>query len=137
MQKRITITRPLATHILTLAQQTPGQEICGLVSADNHGKPCTVYPISNVADSPDTRFEMNPDEQLAAFKSMREKQETLFAIYHSHPNAAAEPSQLDIENLAYPEAYQLIISLSIKGVLEMRAFQQDKSGQLTEVQLTV
>ena len=55
-------------------------------------------------------------------KQMRDKGETLFAIYHSHPNAPAVPSSADIEHAAYPEALHLIISLNTKGVLELRAF---------------
>lgn len=117
----IKITRPLATHLLALAQKSPEQEICGLVSQINH-KPNTVYPITNIAEEPATAFEMDPELQISAFKTMREQNEELFAIYHSHPSSPPTPSIRDIENLGYPDAYYLIISLSIKGVLEMRAF---------------
>ena len=57
-----------------------------------------------------------------AMKKMREADEELFAIYHSHPAAPATPSITDLELAAYPDAFYLIISLSTKGVLEMRAF---------------
>jgi proteasome lid subunit RPN8/RPN11 len=60
--------------------------------------------------------------QIAALKAMREGNEDLFAIYHSHPTAPAIPSSIDLELAAYPEVLTLIISLDTKGVLEMRGF---------------
>jgi proteasome lid subunit RPN8/RPN11 len=54
--------------------------------------------------------------------NMRDQGEELFAIYHSHPTAPAEPSAIDLELAAYPDALYLIISLNTKGILEMRGF---------------
>ncbi|HEX7027551.1 MAG TPA: M67 family metallopeptidase [Gammaproteobacteria bacterium] len=137
MQARseIKITRPLATHLLALAQQSPEREICGLVGAIGD-RPSTVYPVKNVAASPEDAFEMDPQDQIHALKTMRTKHENLFAIYHSHPASPAEPSMRDLENIGYPDTYQLIISLNTKGVLEMRAFRLTAEG-MREITLTV
>jgi proteasome lid subunit RPN8/RPN11 len=135
LKTQIKIERPLATHLLALAQKSPEQEICGLIGATNR-KPSTIYPTSNISRSPQAEFEMNAQEQINAFKQMREKQEHLFAIYHSHPTAEAVPSAKDLENIGYPDAYQIIISLNTKGVLEMRAYKLEKEG-FAEVPLTV
>jgi proteasome lid subunit RPN8/RPN11 len=129
----IKITRPLATHLLGLAQKSPQQEICGLIGAVD-GQPLTVYPINNIATNTARAFEMDPHEQIAAFKAIRAKGESLFAIYHSHPASPAIPSARDVAELGYPEAYQLIISLNTKGVLEMRAYCSNGAG-LQEIQL--
>lgn len=131
----ITIKRPLATHLLGLAQQSPEREICGLVGAVE-GKPTTVYPVENVTDTPATAFEMDPQGQISALKAMRARRETLFAIYHSHPGSPAVPSERDLENIGYPDVYQLIISLNTKGVLEMRAYRLNAGG-VEEVELRV
>lgn len=53
---------------------------------------------------------------------MRNQGEELFAIYHSHPTAPAQPSSADLELAAYPDAVYLIISLNTKGILELRGF---------------
>jgi proteasome lid subunit RPN8/RPN11 len=129
----IKITRPLATHLLTLAQKSPQQEICGLIGAVDN-QPLTVYPVNNIAANTTQAFEMDPREQIAAFKAIRVKGETLFAIYHSHPASPAIPSARDFTELGYPEAYQLIISLNTKGVLEMRAY-RSHGAALQEIQL--
>jgi [CysO sulfur-carrier protein]-S-L-cysteine hydrolase len=117
----IQIPRKLTNQLLHLAQLSPDLEICGLVGSKN-GLPSTCYPISNIAEQPQQRFLLDAKQQIAAMTEMRNQGETLFAIYHSHPNAPAEPSIFDLEQSAYPDALYLIISLNIRGVLEMRGF---------------
>lgn len=118
----ICLPRKLTNQLLHLAQLSPNTEVCGLVGADANGMPVSCYPVANCAGTPDRRFLLEPAQQIAAMKQMREKQEYFFAIYHSHPNAPAEPSPTDIEEASYPDALHLIISLNTKGVLEMRGF---------------
>ena len=118
----ISLPRKLINQLLHLAQISPEQEICGLVGANAQGKPCSCYPIRNSADTPQQRFLLDASQQISAMKLIREKGETLFAIYHSHPNTPAIPSVSDIEQAVYPEVLHFIISLNTKGVLELRAF---------------
>ncbi len=77
---------------------------------------------------------MDAPQQIKAMKDMREKQQELFAIVHSHPGANAEPSQLDIDQNAYKNVFYIIVSLNTKGVLEMRGFIQDEKN-MQEVDL--
>lgn len=119
--KTITLPRTIANQILTQAQQQPEAEACGLVSARD-GIPTQIYPITNIADDKQRQFELDPAQQIKAMKAMREADEELFAIYHSHPHAPAEPSATDIQQSSYPDALYLIVSLDTKGVLDMRGF---------------
>lgn len=121
MNQTIIIPRTLANRLLTLAQLTPEIEICGLISK-NHDQKFRVYPIDNIASDKNCVFEMEPAQQINAFKLIREKQQSLFAIYHSHPNSEAMPSKKDLDNGAYKDALNIIISLSTKGVLDMRGY---------------
>ncbi len=127
MNQTIIIPRTLANRLLTLAQLTPETEVCGLISNNTDNK-YQVYPIHNIADSAHTIFEMDPQQQINAFKTIREKQLRLFAIYHSHPHSDAIPSIKDLNDSAYNEVLNIIISLNTKGVLDMRGYfyQQDK-----------
>lgn len=118
----IALPRKLTNQLLHLAQLSPEAEVCGLVGADALGRPASCYPVANCAANPDKRFLLDASQQIAAMKQMREKGESLFAIYHSHPAAPAEPSPTDIAEASYPETLHLIISLNTKGVLEMRGF---------------
>ncbi|MCW8935978.1 MAG: M67 family metallopeptidase [Gammaproteobacteria bacterium] len=121
MNQTIIIPRTLANRLLTLAQLTPDVEICGLISKNNQQK-YQVYPIDNIASDKSCVFEMQPEQQINAFKLIREKQQDLFAIYHSHPDSEAIPSKKDLNDAAYTEALNIIISLSTKGVLDMRGY---------------
>jgi len=79
---------------------------------------------------------MDPAGQIDALRQIRECNEELFAIYHSHPSSPAVPSVIDVEEAGYPEALYLIISLNTKGVLEMRGY-SIKGKNFTEIELTL
>jgi len=133
----LTLPRPLINKILAHAQQNPDIEVCGLI-ANNVSNQKSYYPVNNIADKPDCRFLMDGSQQIAALKIMRDRQQQLFAIVHSHPHAQASPSQLDIDESSYKDAYYIIISLNTKGVLEMRAYaQQQKSMQEVDLILEI
>ncbi|MES1926512.1 M67 family metallopeptidase [Salinisphaera sp. T31B1] len=125
--KAIKMSRGLATRLLFEAQKQPETEVCGFVGTRD-GEPVELYPVANVAADPAREFDMDPAQQIDALRRMREAGQTMGAIYHSHPSAPPEPSVADLDGLGYPDALYLIISLNIKGVLEMRAWQrQDRS----------
>ncbi len=86
------------------------------------GKPAHYYAVKNIAEDPSTHFEMEPKQQIAAMKHMREHNEDLLAIVHSHPMSPPVPSATDVRETGYPDAYYIIVSLNTKGVLQMRAF---------------
>jgi [CysO sulfur-carrier protein]-S-L-cysteine hydrolase len=117
----IQIPRKITNQLLHLAQISPEYEVCGLIGSKN-GLPTHCYPVKNSADNPQQRFLLDAGQQISAMAKMRELREELFAIYHSHPTAPAQPSTYDLEQAAYPEALYLIISLNTKGILEMRGF---------------
>jgi len=124
----VKLPRPLVNQLLHFAQANPGQEVCGLVGVDRQ-RFYHFYPIPNVAETPDNRFEMEPLAQIATLRDMRERELDLFAIVHSHPGSAAEPSAADLAEIGYPEALYLIISLNTRGVLEMRGYRLDEQSQ--------
>jgi [CysO sulfur-carrier protein]-S-L-cysteine hydrolase len=123
----IKLPRPLVNQLLHFAQASPGKEVCGLVGVDRQ-RLYHFYPIPNVAETPGNRFVMEPLAQIATLRDIREQEQTLFAIVHSHPGSAAIPSPADLTEIGYPEALYLIISLNTRGVLEMRAYRLDEQA---------
>lgn len=110
-------------------------EICGLLSA-KHGQPCRLYPVRNIAGDARHRFAMDPAEQIAAMRTMRDRQESLFAIYHSHPLGPAQPSALDMAEAAYPDVLYLIIALSTAGETQLGGFYlHDHSPERVELDI--
>jgi len=135
MNEGVRLPRTLVNDLLHQAQSRSGEEVCGLIG-ERGGEPASLYPVNNVAADRARLFEMEPQAQIAAMKQMREAGEELFAIYHSHPDAPALPSPLDIEQADYPDALYLIISLNTKGVLEMRGF-RIAGGAATEIAIGI
>jgi proteasome lid subunit RPN8/RPN11 len=133
MNAELVLPRKLVNQVLTHAQQHEHSESCGLISATN-GSPAHYYAVKNIAADPSTRFEMEPKQQIAAMKHMREYDEDLFAIVHSHPESPPIPSATDMQEAGYPEAYYIIVSLNTRGVLEMRGFKKT-DGDMQPVEL--
>ena len=129
----LSLPRPLVNKILAHAQKNPDMEVCGLIG-NNGSQDKSYYPIDNVSNDPGCRFLMDAPQQISAMKKMRENEQQLFAIIHSHPNATASPSQRDIDENAYKDVFYLIISLNTVGVLEMRAYIQQKES-MQEIEL--
>lgn len=129
------LPRTLVNQILAQAQQSPGEEICGLISK-KEGTANRYYRITNVADRKTNRFEMSGAEQIAAMKNMRSQNEELLAIVHSHPNAPAVPSEMDKEENQYSGIFYLVVSLDTKGVLQLQAYRQHEGEfKATELML--
>lgn len=86
-------------------------EACGLVSGVA-GRGKRVHLLANAHAEPERRYSVDPEEQLAAFRTMRSAGHELLAIYHSHPHTAAYPSGTDVEFAFYPAALHLIVSMT-------------------------
>lgn len=121
MTETARIPRSIVNQLLHHAQLSPDSEVCGLIGG-KEGVPSRCYPVANVAAAPQRLFAMDPALQIAAMRSMRDRGEELFAIYHSHPASPAFPSATDLAQANYPETLYLIISLQTRGVLEMQGF---------------
>ena len=67
---------------------------------------------------------MDPEAQIDAMKQMRDNQEELWGIYHSHPDSPPVPSAIDLDMAAYPGIYYLIVSME-KLPPELTAWQFD------------
>lgn len=133
--KSIQLPRTIVNQLLSQAQQHADIEVCGLISAKDE-QAVKVYPVDNIASDRRHLFKMDPGKQIQAMKTMRDNNEQLFAIYHSHPDTAAEPSTEDITQSSYPDTLYLIISLSTKGVLEIKGFYL-KDNNIEAVELII
>jgi [CysO sulfur-carrier protein]-S-L-cysteine hydrolase len=122
--EEIQIPRKITNQLLHHAQQSPDTEVCGLIGS-RQGVPISCYAIKNTAKKPQQRFLLEPKQQIAAMAKMRDRNEELFAIYHSHPTSPAIPSKTDLDMAAYPDVLYLIISLDTKGILELRGYRVD------------
>ncbi|MDH5258248.1 MAG: M67 family metallopeptidase [Gammaproteobacteria bacterium] len=131
----IEIPIEIVNQILAHAQSVAESEICGFIATKN-GSINKIYPVENIASSPECFYRMDEVQQIDAMRKIREAGEEMFGIYHSHPSSEAVPSATDIKEAAYPDAVYFIVSLNTVGVLEMRGFRLNKEA-VKELELSV
>lgn len=108
-QEQLTIPKAIYRAILTHVQAEYPLEACGIVAGEN-GRLLRAYPITNILQSP-VAYEMDPHEQIQTMLLIEANDWDLTAIYHSHPNGPAYPSETDVAQAYYPDTIQLIVSL--------------------------
>ncbi len=109
-------------------------EACG-IAAGRGNLIEEIYPLTNQDRSAVTYF-ASPEEQVKAFKDMREKGLELLAIYHSHPASEAWPSATDVKQAFYPESAYLIVSLKDLDKPDIKAF-KILDGKIEEITIRV
>jgi len=113
------MTRAVYDGLLEEARRAYPHECCGLL-AGSSACATRLLPLSNALRSP-TRYEADPRDLIAAFRTIRQEQLELLAIYHSHPSTPAEPSRTDLAWNYYGPLPHLIVSLACEPP-EVRAF---------------
>jgi [CysO sulfur-carrier protein]-S-L-cysteine hydrolase len=123
----------LLDGLVAHARNEAPNECCGIVGSVN-GRATSFYPARNRFESP-MRFEIHPEDLFEIYESTERRGEES-AVYHSHPNTEAYPSQTDV-NLArwWPGALWLICSLAGAAPV-VRAFRID-GPEVEEVELVV
>ena len=99
--------------ILAHARECVPEEACGLIAGviENGDKIIKkVYILTNI-DHSNEHFSLDPKEQLAAVKDMRDNGYAPLGNWHSHPESPSRPSDED-KRLAYDsKASYMILSL--------------------------
>ena len=122
---RIEMKRSDYETILAHARACLPNEACGLIGGTDTDEGVRVirkvYCLRNV-DASNEHFSLEPAEQLAAVKDMRQEGLRPLGNWHSHPETPSRPSQEDIR-LAYDsKASYLILSLEHPEALVLTAF---------------
>ena len=113
------IDKAVLQSITDHCRQEMPYEACGYLASDN-GTIIHHYELTNTDKAAD-HFSMDPQEQFGAVKDMRSRSLKLAAVYHSHPETPARPSEEDIR-LAYdPDISYVIISLA-KPEITVKSF---------------
>lgn len=99
--------------IVAHAEKELPKEACGLIGGTINGdskKIKKVYLLTNI-DHSNEHFSLDPKEQLAAIKDMRQNGLVPLGNWHSHPESPSRPSDED-KRLAYDsKASYMILSL--------------------------
>jgi proteasome lid subunit RPN8/RPN11 len=90
------------TAMVAHARATYPNECCGAMLGTIDGEQKTVrvsMQLQNAFEGAQAaRYELRPEDLLAADKAARERQMDLIGIYHSHPDCDAYFSKTDLQN---------------------------------------
>jgi proteasome lid subunit RPN8/RPN11 len=115
------IAQSLIDEMVAHAREDLPNECCGMLGGVGD-EARLVIPVVNSAASP-LRFEMDPQGQYNALKSIEEDGGELLAIYHSHTKSPAYPSQTDVNQAVnWPDAIYLIVSLQDGDAPEVKGY---------------
>ena len=129
----INIPADIADEIIAQAKQGAPLEICGLLAGKGHNVE-KLYKMTNT-DASNEHYTMEPQEQFAAVKDMRSADTKMLAIYHSHPETPARPSEEDIRLALTPDVVYIIISVAEPTPVIKGFYIEDDN--VTEVHLTI
>ena len=104
------IAPELVEQMVAHAREDLPNECCGMIGGRD-GEATSVLRVANSAASP-LRYEMDPQAQFDALKSIEAGGDELLGIYHSHTSSPAYPSRTDAEQAFWPDAVYVIVSLA-------------------------
>lgn len=110
----LSFSRGAYDSLLAHAREGAPEEVCGVLGGEESTVTAT-RRVRNVADTPRTRYELDPEEQLAAIEAVESDGE-LIGFYHSHPEGPPEPSATDRARASWADAYYAIVSLPDESV---------------------
>lgn len=113
---------PQAIHDDLIAHAREGfpLEVCGILGGTGDTV-SAIYRMTNT-DASNEHFMMEPKEQFAVIKDLRAKGLAMLAIYHSHPETPARPSEEDIRLALTPDVSYVIISLADAAVPDIKSY---------------
>ena len=128
-------------QLIEHAQQITPIESCGYLGGtltDNIATATTFYPMTNTDNSPE-HFTFDPKEQFQVVKQARQANESLIAVYHSHPASPARLSAEDIRLFNDPHPVYIIVSLANDSadVQGFKVFKENKDSiEIVNVNIT-
>jgi len=109
----ISVTLEQVSEIIAHAREAAPDECCGLIGGTTDGVARSIYRARNIAANPLVTYEAAPEDLFSAQRKMREREEELIAIYHSHPRSSdPQPSATDVRLAYYPSAVYFIVGLT-------------------------
>ena len=126
----ITIPKNIYDDLIQHAKEGFPLEVCGILGGTDDTISAN-YRMTNT-DASNEHFMMDPKEQFSVVKDLRAKEFSMLAIYHSHPETPARPSEEDIKLALTPDVSYIIISLADPGKADMKSFKISNGDVIAE-----
>jgi proteasome lid subunit RPN8/RPN11 len=105
----------LREDIVAHAREGAPEEVVGVLAGtrgDDRSTVERVYKADNAAETPETRYEIAPAEELDLLERIDDAGLDVVGFYHSHPRGPAGPSETDARLAAWPGHSYVIVSLA-------------------------
>ncbi|WP_053948009.1 desampylase [Halolamina sediminis] len=112
------------------------EEVCGVLAGEYGEEESTVvdaYPTENVADTPEIRYYIDPEEQLAVIEEIEDAGLEVVGFYHTHPAGPTQPSETDADRAAWPGYSYAICAFAGYPYLGSWRWQGEEAGFEQEV----
>ncbi len=141
----VRISRSLVDEMVAHARESLPNECCGILAGPGE-ETARIYRMTNVEASP-FRFSMDPGELAAVDAEAGDNGWNLLAIYHSHTQSEAYPSDTDIRFAGgtaelWPDTRYVLVSLIDQDNPAVRIFRivpgmGDGRGEVAEETLEI
>jgi proteasome lid subunit RPN8/RPN11 len=131
---KLEIPNNIFRQMLQQAEIQAPIEACGIL-AGKDGRAEKLYKMTNLDRSGD-HFMMEPKEQFKVVKDIRSADLEMLAIYHSHPESPARPSEEDIRLALMPDVIYVIVSLQNANAPVLKSFFIE-NGNAAEVPVSI
>lgn len=111
----LVLPRSIRDAILERAREGQPEEICGIIGGEygpERSRVRSQYSAENVAETPRTRYRIDPEAQLVVFERLEARGEEIVGFYHSHPQGPPHPSETDVASATWPDLSYVIVSLA-------------------------
>ncbi|GAB3322909.1 desampylase [Haloplanus salinarum] len=81
------------------------EEVCGVLAGEHGDTESVVREVhraTNVADEPQVRYAMDPEEQFEIIERVEADGMAVVGFYHSHPAGPVQPSRTDVDRATWP-----------------------------------
>lgn len=132
----LTLPRTVIEAIENQAIDAYPNECCGAFLGKERKVSRAIAIPNTAAEEPRRRYFIDPMEYLRVEKEARASDEEFLAIYHSHPDHPARPSQYDLDH-AWPGIDYVIAAVTSRGVEDITAWRLDaRHTRFEEVRLS-
>jgi len=129
----IEFSRAAYDDIVSHATGGGDAEVCGVLAGTRgtDGEPSVVtetYRAENVAETPRTRYAIDPEEQLELIERAEGDGLDVVGYYHSHPVGPTRPSETDAARATWPGYSYVICALDGHPFVGSWRWRGDESG---------
>ncbi len=132
-KEKIKIPQKIKQQMLQHARKELPYEACGIISDSPRQEAKRFYPARNELQSK-SRYHVHPEDLYRIFTEIEKRGHEIWGIFHSHPDFPAYPSETDLDQAYYPQAYYLIASFIDSEHPRLRAF-RIRNRKIEEVEI--